>query len=76
VTTTGVSRGPARQQQASAVQGTVTESIAATSPAPPSPPAPTEGRELADQLLRLADLRNSGLLTDVEFSAAKARLLM
>ncbi|MET1066274.1 MAG: SHOCT domain-containing protein [Arthrobacter sp.] len=78
VATSGVNRGPARQHQASAVQGTVTESVAAQAPPAPSPPppAPTGGRELADQLSRLADLRSSGLLTDVEFSAAKARLLM
>ncbi|WP_413463661.1 SHOCT domain-containing protein, partial [Arthrobacter sp. SO3] len=34
------------------------------------------GKELADQLSRLADLRSSGLLSDSEFASAKARLLM
>ena len=43
-------------------------------PAPASPPR--GGNELADQLSRLAELRSSGLLTDAEFAAAKARLLM
>ena len=47
-------------------------------PAPPAPApaaAPAGGNQLADQLLRLADLRNAGVLTDEEFAAAKARLL-
>lgn len=43
-------------------------------PAPVSPPR--GGNELADQLSRLADLHSSGLLTDDEFAAAKARILM
>jgi hypothetical protein len=42
-------------------------------PSPVSPPR--GGTELADQLSRLAELRSSGLLTDAEFAAAKARLL-
>ena len=43
---------------------------------PPAPPMPAGGGELADQLSRLADLHSSGLLTDDEFAAAKARILM
>jgi hypothetical protein len=39
------------------------------------PPAATEPPTLADQLRGLADLRDQGLLTDDEFTAAKARLL-
>jgi hypothetical protein len=38
--------------------------------------APAGGDQLADQLSRLAELRISGVLTDEEFAAAKARLLM
>ncbi|MDR7082771.1 hypothetical protein J2X01_002061 [Arthrobacter ginsengisoli] len=45
-------------------------------PTPADPPAPKDGGQLADQLSRLADLRNAGLLTDDEFTAAKSRLLM
>lgn len=37
--------------------------------------APAGGDQLADQLARLAELRISGVLTDEEFAAAKARLL-
>jgi hypothetical protein len=42
----------------------------------PAPPLPSGGGELAEQLSRLADLHGAGLLTDDEFAAAKARLLM
>ena len=51
---------------------------ARTAPGPPGPvpPPPADGGELADQLFRLADLHSTGLLTDDEFTAAKARLLM
>jgi hypothetical protein len=37
---------------------------------------PAGGRELADQLSRLAELRSAGMLTEAEFTAAKSRLLM
>ncbi|HET9349149.1 MAG TPA: SHOCT domain-containing protein [Arthrobacter sp.] len=51
---------------------------ARTPPVPPAaaPPPPAGGGELADQLSRLADLHSAGLLTEDEFAAAKARLLM
>ena len=43
-------------------------------PAPP-PPAPTSGETEPDELQRLADLHDSGALTDDEFAAAKAKIL-
>ena len=43
---------------------------------PPATPTPAGGRELADQLSRLAELRSAGMLTEAEFTAAKSRLLM
>jgi Short C-terminal domain len=44
-------------------------------PAPP-PPAPTEAVATdADQLQKLADLHASGVLSDDEFTAAKAKVL-
>lgn len=53
------------------------EQEAAAENAAPRPRTPSAGGgELADQLSRLADLRSSGLLTDDEFAAAKARILM
>jgi hypothetical protein len=42
---------------------------------PPATSAPGESPSLADELSKLAQLRESGALTDEEFEAAKARLL-
>jgi hypothetical protein len=43
---------------------------------PPAPPAPAASTENSiDELQRLADLHSSGVLTDDEFSAAKAKIL-
>lgn len=55
-----------------ALQGTPARD--ARGPAAPVPEG--GGRELADQLSRLAELRSAGMLTEAEFSAAKSRLLM
>ncbi len=43
-------------------------------PAPP-PPAPTEGPSDLDQLTQLGELHASGVLTDDEFAAQKAKIL-
>lgn len=42
---------------------------------PASAPAPLPGPTLVDELARLAQLKESGALTDEEFAAAKAKLL-
>jgi hypothetical protein len=48
----------------------------AATPGPPAAPAPTAPpTDLADQLRKLAALRDEGILTDEEFAAQKARLL-
>jgi hypothetical protein len=47
-------------------------------PPPPPPPAPAAAPAAAsptDEIARLADLKNQGLLTDEEFAAAKAKIL-
>jgi len=45
-------------------------------PVVPAPAAPSEPKlDLADQLRKLADLRDAGVLTDEEFSSQKAKLL-
>ena len=44
-------------------------------PAPAPPPAPAGAADMTAELERLATLRNQGVLTDEEFSAAKAKLL-
>jgi Short C-terminal domain len=43
--------------------------------APPPPPAPAAEPSMMDQLSQLADLHKQGVLTDDEFSAAKAKLI-
>jgi hypothetical protein len=61
----------ARQQARMAEQG------AAAAPPPPEPPAasPAFDPDVIDQLKRLAELRDQGILTEEEFSAQKAKLL-
>jgi hypothetical protein len=46
----------------------------AAAPTPPAPP-PVGTASVADELRKLADLRDTGVLTDDEFAAQKARLL-
>ena len=50
--------------------------------APPPPPAPAPvaaapaaAPDLMTELSKLADLKNAGILTEAEFTAAKAKLL-
>ena len=45
-------------------------------PQAPAPPAPAGGgRDRAEQLKDLADLKAQGILTEAEFAAEKARIL-
>ena len=45
-------------------------------PAPPAAPAPPEGQQdVIEQLKQLGELHTSGVLTDEEFAAQKAKLL-
>lgn len=64
------------QEQLDEMQAQMDEMQAQQAPAPQSapPPAPAADDTMA-QLQRLADMKTSGLLTDAEFSAAKAKLL-
>ncbi|MGY1815408.1 PH domain-containing protein [Blastococcus sp. SYSU D00820] len=49
---------------------------APAAPPPPAPSGPAEPQpDLADQLRKLAELRDAGILTEEEFAAQKARLL-
>lgn len=43
-------------------------------PAPPAPAAP-DSDDLIEQLRKLGELRDQGILTDAEFAAQKAKLL-
>lgn len=44
-------------------------------PAPPAPPAPPAQPNLVDEIQRLATLKDQGILSDAEFTAAKNKLL-
>ena len=67
----------AAQQQA-AMQQAAQDAVAATAPAAPAPapaaPAPA-GVDIVAELQKLAALKESGILDDAEFAAAKAKLL-
>ena len=83
-TATAVSGSIQQKQQAGAAQAQAAAEQQAAQAAPPPPPAPAAPQDappaagsgdLMDQLERLANLKTSGLLSDEEFSAAKAQLL-
>jgi len=44
-------------------------------PAPPAPPAPGAEPNLADEIQRLSTLKDQGILSEDEFTAAKSKLL-
>ena len=44
-------------------------------PAPPAPAAPAPSDDMTTELERLASLHTSGVLSDDEFAAAKAKVL-
>lgn len=68
-----VSRRQARRWQEREYQESAQAQYAAP---PPPPPAGASGAEsLTAELERLGDLRSSGVITDEEFAAAKAKLL-
>jgi hypothetical protein len=47
----------------------------AAPPPPPPAPEPAGGADMLDQLEKLGQLRDAGVLTDEEFAAQKARIL-
>lgn len=68
-----VSRRQARRWQD---QEPAQAQYAAPPPPPPPPPAGASGADsLTAELERLGGLRSSGVITDEEFAAAKAKLL-
>ena len=62
------------QQQLADMQ-TQMNAMQAQQAAPAAPPPATGGDDTMAQLKQLADMKSSGLLTDDEFAAAKAKLL-
>ena len=71
----------AYQQQQAYAQPTYAQPAPAYAPPAPAPayaqpaPAPSPVDDLTDQLQKLANLKNQGILTEEEFASAKARLL-
>jgi hypothetical protein len=66
------------QAQMDAMQAQQAQQAAPPPPAPAAPApaaAPAAGGDLMAELGKLADLKAAGVLTDEEFSAAKAKLL-
>ncbi len=63
------------QAQMNAMQAAQQAPAAAPAPAPAAPAAASAGDDLMSQLSQLADLKAAGVLSDEEFSAAKAKLL-
>ena len=47
----------------------------AYAPPPPPPPPADDGPDMLDQLQKLGELRASGVLTEAEFAAQKAKIL-
>jgi hypothetical protein len=82
-TATAVSGSIQQKQQAGAARAQAEQEAAqpAQAPPPPAPAVPQDAPpaagpgDLMDQLERLGNLKTSGLLSDEEFSAAKAQLL-
>ncbi|SDY70887.1 Short C-terminal domain-containing protein [Herbiconiux ginsengi] len=66
----------AAQQQQEQINAAAAAAVAAQQPAAPAPaPAPAGGTDIIAELQKLAALKDQGILTDEEFSAAKAKLL-
>jgi Short C-terminal domain len=63
------------QQQMAEMQAQQAAAAAAAAPPPPPAPAAAPAGDLMGELSKLADLKAAGVLTDEEFSAAKAKLL-
>jgi len=65
-----------QQQQQAAMQQAAQDAVAAAAPAAPAPAAAAPaGVDIVAELQKLAALKESGILDDAEFAAAKAKLL-
>ncbi|WP_291050072.1 SHOCT domain-containing protein [Herbiconiux sp.] len=67
------------QQQQAQIDAAAAAAVAAQQAAAPAPapaaPAPAGGVDIIAELQKLAALKDAGVLTDAEFTAAKAKLL-
>jgi len=75
-TATAVAGGVRNHQQQKAEAAQQGQAPQAPPPPPPEPAAAPAGDvDITGELTKLVDMKNSGLLTDEEFTAAKAKLL-
>ena len=72
-TATAVAGGVRNHQEQKAVQQQ--QAAAPPPPAPAAAPAAPGEVDITGELQKLVEMKNSGLLTDEEFAAAKAKLL-
>ncbi|MCI4658821.1 SHOCT domain-containing protein [Cryobacterium zhongshanensis] len=70
-----VSRRQQAQAQSAAGQQAAQQQAQQAQYAPPPPPAAAEDDSLSAQIERLATLKTAGVISEAEFSAAKAKLL-
>jgi len=73
-TATAVSGGVRRRQESRWAEKEASAAPAPAAAPPPQAPAP-EGPSMLDQLKELGELKESGVLTEEEFAAQKAKLL-
>jgi membrane protease subunit (stomatin/prohibitin family) len=71
----GAKAGTNRAMQNQAAQQAPAEPAPAPAPAPAAAAAPPAGDDTISRLTQLAQLHESGALTDEEFAAAKAQVL-
>ena len=65
----------AQGAQQAAIDASVSAQLAAQQDAPPPPAAAAGTDAMIDQLTKLGQLRDAGVLTDAEFDAQKAKIL-
>jgi len=66
--------GHSQQKQAQAAQAQAAQAQAAAAPAPAAAPV-QEGDDWAEKLQQLNTLKNQGVLSEEEFTAAKAKII-
>ena len=71
----GRARGGAEPQDEEGYQDGQEQEYDAPPPAPPAPAAAAPANDATSEIERLASLHDSGVLSDEEFTAAKAKIL-
>jgi len=74
-TATAVAGGVHRRQEQKAATAQQAQSAPPEPPPAPASAPPSSEVDITTELAKLAEMKNSGLLSDEEFAAAKAKLL-